>query len=380
MSVCSDSKGVPLLVEKALLQIIEKRNQSRDEVALKHICDSNKELFGRPGSDERREIQMFWKNCKSRTPGSYARHLQKLKITPSEATTRELQDQGRQPSLASAESDNEDKGEEQDESFDDDAPFFADDRTLPDMIPSTPPKLFNSASGSPALFSSQVPPQERATMMSTPSPPRQNWSSPSPLPSLAASSSAGSESSSSYEGSKDNPVVIYVDTNFPERNGKFDVEFIPRIEHGGWAREGYHIRVEIGIADADMWSAYMEDNHTIIIRGRSRSSTFDQVKAYHRKNLSPDTKAVHETTCKEMQGDPARQSKYWKLVFRCDEPLDNAILSGDDVQIMKKNNGIKYMVGQIECRAMFVHWDIAKKGRGHRINDLAALSLEDAFD
>jgi hypothetical protein len=184
----------------------------------------------------------------------------------------------------------------------------------------------------------------------------------------------------SYEGSKENPIVIYVDDQFPERNGKFDVEYIPRIEHGGWAREGYHIRAEVGIADADMWSAYMDDHHSIIIRGRSRSSAFDEVKAYHRKNFSADTRAVHDTTSKEMQEDPARLVKYWKLIFRSNEALNNAILSRDDVQIQKKNVGVKYTVGNIECRTMFVSWEIAKKGRGHRIENLTKSSLEDAFD
>ncbi len=104
------------------------------------------------------------------------------------------------------------------------------------------------------------------------------------------------------------------------------------------------------------------------------------MKAYHRKNFSADTRAVHDTTSKEMQEDPARLVKYWKLIFRSNEALNNAILYRDDGQIQKKNGGVKYTVGNIECRTMFVSWEIAKKGRGHRIENLTKSSLEDAFD
>ena len=90
------SKGntkIPQLVEKAFLQIIEKRNKDRDDILLKDICDCNTELFGERGSETRRDLQQYWKNCKRRNTYSYIALLDRLKITPGKSTTRQLQDE-----------------------------------------------------------------------------------------------------------------------------------------------------------------------------------------------------------------------------------------------------------------------------------------------
>ncbi len=70
---------IPELVEKAFLQIIEKRNKDREDINLKDICDSNTELFGERGSDTRRDLQQYGKNCKRQNTRSHIAHLDTLK-------------------------------------------------------------------------------------------------------------------------------------------------------------------------------------------------------------------------------------------------------------------------------------------------------------
>jgi hypothetical protein len=103
----SESDGdtkIPLLVEKAFLQIVEKRGQDRKGIVLKEVCDSNSELFGNRGSKIRRDLQHYWRNCKRRSIRNYVALLDRLKIAKGEETGRLLDAQGREPSLASEES------------------------------------------------------------------------------------------------------------------------------------------------------------------------------------------------------------------------------------------------------------------------------------
>ena len=203
-------------------------------------------------------------------------------------------------------------------------------------------------------------------IMNTPT----NTSYRSPLPSVLLSEASHD---TCYPGSLSNPWTVHVDLDKPERNLIFDVVYIKRIEHGGWASEGVDIRVEFGAKDRDYWSAWIEDllDHigtSLIVRGRSRSSAFDEVRKYHRNKRNTDLEAAHQKTVDEMKQNPARLSTYYRLLFTEDLPLDNVILSGDPIEVIKHCTGVKYNVGNnTKTAAMFLIWSIEKKGVGHKI-------------
>ena len=64
------------LSEKSLLQLIEDKNQPREEICLKDICDTRKDIFGEPGTNKRRDIQYHWKNLKNRSIRSWKDHIE----------------------------------------------------------------------------------------------------------------------------------------------------------------------------------------------------------------------------------------------------------------------------------------------------------------
>jgi len=180
----------------------------------------------------------------------------------------------------------------------------------------------------------------------------------SPTPSLVSSAESASEN---YLGSATNPWTVLANVDYPERNLIFDIVHVKRIEYGGWAREGIDIRTEVGLTDVHHWSAWMEQNceaeykgRAVIIRGKSRSSTYDEVESYHRNGKFADLKAIHKQTTEKLKKNPARQSVYYRLILPFE--VDNVILSGDPVEILKNRTGIVYMLDStLESRAMFVN-------------------------
>jgi len=190
------------------------------------------------------------------------------------------------------------------------------------------------------------------------------------------------------EGTKLNPYVINMDLEFSEKNYPFDIIYVPRIEHGGWAREGIDIRMAIGVGDSECWGAWMDDSipelqdHCIMVRGCSRSSDYDALGSYHRDNDESDTAAVHYKQKEDILCDPTHQVIYWRLITPKEMPLDNVILSSDSKQILKKEKGVKRTVGvdqDIVVLSYFVNWVIAKKKTGHQISSSRKTDLKDAF-
>ena len=180
-----------------------------------------------------------------------------------------------------------------------------------------------------------------------------------------------------------------MDLRSSEKNFPFDIIHVPRIEHGGWAREGIDIWIAIGVGDAESWEAWMDDsvppdlqNHTIMVRGRSRSSDYDALDSYHRNNKNSDAAAVHNKQKEAISKDPTRQALYWRLVTPNSMPLDNVILSGDASEIRKTETGVKRAVGKdndIVVLSYFVNWVIAKRKTGHQLSSSVKTDLKDAF-
>jgi hypothetical protein len=221
---------------------------------------------------------------------------------------------------------------------------------------------------------------------------QESWPSSSPPRVFRPVSSTGTPSSTSASasddncpGSRTNPRTLMVDVVHLERNDVFDIEGVPRMEKGGWARAGYHIRTQIGLDDIDAWSAFMDPempDRAIVVRGRSRSSACNaSLESCHRDSFSADAKSKHLKTREDIQKDPSRLTTYYRIIF--DTDLDNVILSGDGVEVSKHSVGVKHMAGQdkdVECLAMFAHWEVALKGVGHKLEAETKKNLKDAFN
>ena len=100
------SAKIDPLVERSFLAAIERRNLPLEEIVCVHVCDTNVELFGGPGSDIRRELQYYFKNLKRRSIRSYVQLLDRFAVRHGEATARLLALEGRIPSPVSEEASN----------------------------------------------------------------------------------------------------------------------------------------------------------------------------------------------------------------------------------------------------------------------------------
>lgn len=362
------------IVEKALLLAIEKQNQPRTNIVLLDLCDANSDLFGEKGTKQRRDVQMYWNNIRRRSIRSYCKLLERWGVKMNDTTASLLQEEGRCPSPDSSTT-------MSGESFCDDEEVNEDDCNVDDICGELNKSLSLGSCTTPIArhHVQQIPTHPPSTLLpqmssNSDSNMWQGGMIGSPAPSLTFSSDS-STAGEARKGTQASPIVIKVDLVNSEQNFPFDIIRVPRIEHGGWAREGIDIRLAIGVGDADCWEAWMDDSvpelqdHAIMIRGRSRSSDYDALDSYHRDDKQSDTAAVHNKQKEAIQRDPSRQTLYWRIVTPRSMPLDNVILSGDSTMIARKEKGVKRTVGEDEglvVLSYFVSWVIAKKKRAIR--------------
>ena len=253
------------VVEKTLLSSIEKQGLRRDAVVLVKICDKLPDIFGESGSLARREVQEHWNNLRRRSIRSYVAHLEVFGIAPGAGTKQELATVGTAPS------DDEDSGDET---------IVTADLPAPSKAASTPVAGNKSNQKKPPSSITKKPPSsitknkveldlsDTLARLSIASPNRRPVFSPLQAMSISTPTTTDGTEDYSYPGSsKVNAIVIKVNSARPEANLIFDVQFVPRIEHNGWARAGYHIRTMIGLEDAQMWNATMDINdqsHSIL--------------------------------------------------------------------------------------------------------------------
>jgi hypothetical protein len=150
-------------------------------------------------------------------------------------------------------------------------------------------------------------------------------------------SSSLSSTYSSFDGSKSNPYIQHVNSDFPKQNREFDIHHMGKIEHGDFDRSGFNIRVKTYITDKDLWSARMYngvpgyEDWAILVKGPSRDATHDTIDDYHRKLHCANTKDAHFQVSIATSLAPERQVSYWLLLFKEGVKLDTifflAILS-----------------------------------------------------
>jgi hypothetical protein len=360
-------------VTKLLLEEIELSGKLRSNISLIDICNNAEQVFGLPASKRRRLVQLTFANLKRKSIRNWAAYLDKFQVPYGTATLLELR--GLTES-ASADSSASDESSE---------------------TTATPPAVKSPAVKSPPPFNSDIdfsfPPRPpNQTMMSaddgTPAP---SWNTPPRPPTRTMMSPDGTHSVSStsalsYEGSKTNPYVINVDVKHPERNREFDIDFVEHMKHGDYIRKGYHIRVNAGVMDVDLWEARMyEDegydiNRTILVKGPSRPFWMNKIEAYHRKAECESTKDAHNATFNDIANNDDRQVAYWLLVFPMTVTLDNVIFSGDPVNIESSSIGLKEDIDGVTFGTSIVFWKIAQRFGGRRLEGKKKTTVKDLFD
>ena len=168
------------------------------------------------------------------------------------------------------------------------------------------------------------------------------------------------------EGTKFNPHIIHVNTNFPESHCEFDIEKVDRFEKAGWVVQGYHIRKDLGASDKGQWQANMVsyrncDNKAVLIKGKTRKSCFDEVATYHHAGTLPYVMEKHTRTKANKANDPERKICYWLLVFPDSVVLDNSILSGNNKRLTMNTTGTNEVKGTTNFITPFVYWNIAER-------------------
>jgi hypothetical protein len=204
-------------------------------------------------------------------------------------------------------------------------------------------------------------------------------------PSWNLSGGGDSTSASLHEGSKTNPSVTIVDVNHPERNQEFDIDFMEQMKHGDNVRKGYHIRVNAGVMDVDLWEARMYqgegyDNRAILVEGPSRTFWMNKIKSYHQKAWCGLTKDAHIATFNNITNNDDRQVAYWLLVFPETVTLDNVIFSGNPVNIESGSIGLKEEIDGLTFGTSIVFWKIAQRFGGRRLEGKKKTTVKDLFD
>ena len=181
----SNNKLNPV-AEKTLLELVKRQGVSREDIVFVDICDQVPELFGKPGTQLRKDVQEHWKNTKRRSIASYVRYLTGQGVEPGEKTKILLAC----------------------DSFDDDTSVVTSSSVAPSLPvqAETPPDIEQLASDlDKLLFRSPLKFQSPMQQKQFQSPAvKQNHFSPAPL-GMTLSNSSSEWSSESHLGLKVNP-------------------------------------------------------------------------------------------------------------------------------------------------------------------------------
>ncbi|CAJ1935491.1 unnamed protein product [Cylindrotheca closterium] len=169
-----------------------------------------------------------------------------------------------------------------------------------------------------------------------------------------------------HEGSRENPEVIYINLQHPERNGRFDVKVNSKRVCNGVARHSLHLQSGTGPKNVPDWSATLDNSNpamfgrVILVQGPSRDSYYSSVKSVPSPDGS-DINDAHAEADYEIASDPTRKTKYWRLILPEGWELDNLALSDHMLNINKKFIVTTDVVEGYEFNQLLVQWEIAKR-------------------
>lgn len=178
-------------------------------------------------------------------------------------------------------------------------------------------------------------------------------------------------------GTYENPWIVPVDTEEPERTRDFEVVYVNQIRVQNHQRAAFHIRKMIEVDDRGLWEATIPfelsqentkfRNRCVLVRGPSRPSWFRTNDQYHRAVTCQATADAHAALQLEIEADDSRRGiSYWLIVFPPSILLDNRIISGDPEKVNMATIPMKKDIGNTEIKAMAASWVVAVQG-GRRV-------------
>jgi hypothetical protein len=397
----SISKGKTLEDWIVFNLLVEAENSStpRDDFNLQQLCDEKPDIFGKKGEGpegRRRLVQKKWERTKRRTIASYVAYLKEKKVQPSACTLKLLAAASPdKPANVPIESDNvsvtpsakstappaaanvvpdESENVSVTPSEDDISGFFSNLSISGESLTSTP-------SPSPPLTPPRPPltPPRPVTMEKPVSTGTPSWS--------AESAGAGKVLTLVHgigRGTKQDPVIIIVDKDFPELHRGFFIHHLPSFVHEGYSREGWKVWISTYWRDRKLWSmmTYQSTNvdlanRSVIVKGPSRPCWAGMDAEWREKLDCTATTQQCVATTKAIQQDESRHFKYWLIVFPEGTHLDNVILSGDPFKVKGKIKGIVEEIDRNEHRYHTMNWKIADRNGGVDVSILDESSDDD---
>lgn len=391
-----DDGKVSLLI-KQLLQDVERTGQSRYSFNLADHCEGDTSLFGKAGSSLRTKISRRWSKIKERRLLGYISLLEENGVTPGRSTLQELKDFRANQNMARNKSAR--KNNNADDNLSTSSPM-GDDDDLQTKQTSRGSSSRSSARGSrlqgdPAghaeggnddLDVPDVVQWNGGAGFGSPSTSHHRFGFTSLLINqVSQTSTPGAfvplSAQAQQHGTRQQPWIVEVNVQYPERNNGFRIEFVDQLVHGPHIRSGFHIRKKISAPDIDNWSAYVPEGHwpakynnrLVMVQGPSmdwcdRAANENEAD----NNKCKTTINALRATSNEIEEDPDRHWQFWILVFPANIVLNNQIFSDDDsflpsfvdVAFMKHSNSDNPF-GR-DLRETTNCWNIAiKNGRRH---------------
>eukprot|EP00957_Ditylum_brightwellii_P175663 13375269-Ditylum_brightwellii.AAC.1 len=103
-------------------------------------------------------------------------------------------------------------------------------------------------------------------------------------------------------GTKDDPIIIHVDTEHPERNLDFEILFVPRVTHSRYDFKVFDIRHHIDLEDMEDWKACVAfDNvprayhyRVIMVTGPSITEFSKETEKFHTRLRCSEAKIARQ--------------------------------------------------------------------------------------
>lgn len=328
------------LQKRTFLLDIEKCNIPLDELLCGPILDRNPALYGPKGSELRKRMSTHFQNLRKKSIRNYVKQLEMYEIPISYATMRRYDQEYWLPHKNVA-------GEKEIEAM----------GALMKEKPS---------------FKAQTKTSQQAMTIAASVPSSSSWSF---TPSRAESEN--------FLGSKLNPRIIHVTTDFPEMNFPFEVIDVDHIEANGYAYQGVEIRTLIPVGDHVNCHAWMKGESSILIKLPSRNKALDALSSFHRKDINSEAAKVREVAKGAVDFNKSRQAIWWELRFPEGYVLNNYALSGCEEEISREDRGFSYELKDasfsmtINCCA--VTWRVAKAKTGHKLDKNDSKELKEMF-
>ena len=334
---------------KELLQDIEAENTLLADIKLLDICTRNTKVYGLPYNNKnpdakagliRRAVQKKFDLLKRLSPENYRKLLQTHRIQPSPTSLAWFGDNNsdnssvssvESPSNSSRHSSFSKKSESTKQSFP--CASFA--------------KMSIRGDESPPSYLTLSRSSRRSTVMS----------SPPPIFGSPGSVKKQKQGTGLYripppadqpDGSEENPYIIHINIDYPERNMGFEVLFLSGVMNGadGFEYDIFTFRKTICFNDRVHWEAYVAHDkippefqyRAIMVTGPAVGKFAREVDKVHNSKNKKNPKCVLSFTARKktitgVDTEPGRKKVHYLFITPPDFYLDNQIFGNNNTEL-----------------------------------------------